>query len=145
MLALAPSSANASPNCLSNPSQGLICLGDKAWKDGFLVTPAFVSACRDDHFLSLSCASDHALAAKVPDLQEERNQAIAQRDSYKEHSAAIDALLVSKTGTVNALLVENSKLKVQLDRSFGYGSLAIAGLAGAGVTTIIVGILVLRK
>lgn len=129
------SSAIASPSCTANPDKGIICQGSVAWRDGFLVSREFVSQCK----------ADYEVAAKVPVLQGQRDEAMTQRDDALSRAAALTALVGVRDVRVAQLVDENGQLNVKVDALYGMGDMALAGLVGAGVGVVVLGLVVILK
>lgn len=132
---LGTSSAIARPSCTANPDKGVICQGSIAWRDGFLVSPEFVAACK----------ADHGVAALVPELQGQRDEALSQRDAALARATALSTVVGNRDVRIVQLVDENGKLKVTVEKMYGMGDLAIAGLVGAGVGVVVLGLVVILK
>lgn len=134
MLTWATSSASANPNCTTNPNKGVLCEGDKAWRDGFLVSPEFVKAAKADHdsaaLTPAACTLAKALADKVPELQGQRDTAMQQRDASVANADALRILVTGKDGTIVSLQGDNAKLKADLDAKPNWGTVILVGLGG---------------
>lgn len=142
-------SANASPNCTTNPDKGILCQGDAAWRDGFLVSPEFVKAAKSDHDLAKTtpgqCILDHALASKVPELQEQRNQAMTQRDEALAHGSALQQIVTGRDQQIAQLNVDLAKMTAQRDSRWGLGQVTLVGIAGIAVGGVAMGLYAILK